>query len=38
MDGKGVLNFIEGSFLEGQFVNHKVHGKATISFPDGDIY
>jgi hypothetical protein len=36
IDGKGVIKFIEGSFLEGDFVKGKVEGVGKIIFADGD--
>ena len=37
-NGKGKLEFKDGSFYEGQFVKNKMHGYGKIFFKDGSIY
>ena len=36
--GKGRLEFKDGSIYEGQFVNNKMHGYGKVFFKDGSIY
>ena len=37
-NGKGRLEFIDGSVYEGQFENNKMHGYGKVFFKDGSIY
>ena len=37
-DGKGRLEFIDGTVYEGQFENNKMHGYGKIFYKDGSIY